>query len=314
MHSISDYRPATAELTTGEKPVPEIIERFGAWLELVRGNCASTVHIYCQEIAAALPVLGEDPSNYDAALIHSACRNRLENRSPSQIGQYITAMRMYLRFLVSEACVPASLVAAVPTVPRRCLTSLPRYISTDDVERAIASCAGTVNGVRDRAILLLLARLALRAGDIVALCLCDIDWDRSRVRVSGKFQRQAVLPLPQDVGEALYAYIATARPKVCENRIFLRSRRPYLGFSGPGAVTRIARKALDRAGVKTACTRGAHVFRHSRATELLRSGVRMDTIQWLLRHESTDTTMIYAKTDAVMMMEIAQPWIGGYQP
>ena len=119
-------------------------------------------------------------------------------------------MRMYLRFLVSEGGIAPALLAAVPTVPQWRLSTLPRYIPADDVERSIVSCDDGPAGVRDRAILLLLARLALRAGDIVGLRLGDIDWDRSVVHVSGKSRRETALPLPQDVGDALYAYITSA--------------------------------------------------------------------------------------------------------
>ncbi len=220
------------------------------------------------------------------------------------------SMRMYLRFLVSEGSVAAALVEVVPTVPQWRLSTLPRYIPAEDVERTIASCGDGFVGVRDRAILLLLARLALRAGDIAALRLGDIDWDRAEIRVPGKSRRHTALPLPQDAGDALYAYITTARPKVDEPQVFLCSRAPYRPFA-KSAVTAIARRALDRAGVATPATRGAHVFRHSQATNLLRSGASLDAIQLLLRHASPNTTMIYAKTDALMLGEIAQPWIGG---
>ena len=122
--------------------------------------------------------------------------------------------------------------------------------------------------------------------------------------------RKAVLPLPQHAGDALFAYIATARPKVNEAHVFLGSQAPYRPLTQT-AVTKIARRALDRAGVVTSASRGAHVFRHSQATNLLRSGASLDMIQSLLRHESSNTTMIYAKTDRVMLQEVAQPWIGG---
>ena len=164
--------------------------------------------------------------------------------------------------------------------------------------------------MRDRAILLLLARLALRAGDIVALRLSDIDWDRAEIHVSGKSRREAALPLPQDAGDALHAYIATVRPRVDEDKVFLRAQAPWRALADSSIVSSLVKRALDRAGVKTFASRGAHVFRHSQATALLRSGATLDVIQWLLRHRSPNTTMIYAKTDAVMLQEIAQPWMG----
>ncbi len=293
-----------------EKALPECVERFRSWLEQSRGIGEATICNHVRSVMTVLPALGVDPCVYGAELIRRVLSAQMENRSQDYVRQLTISMRMYLRFLVSEGSVAAALVEAVPTVPQWRLSTLPRYIPAEDVERTIASCGDGLVGVRDRAILLLLARLALRAGDIAALRLGDIDWDRAEIRVPGKSRRHTALPLPQDAGDALYAYITTARPKVDEPQVFLCSRAPYRPFA-KSAVTAIARRALDRAGVATPATRGAHVFRHSQATNLLRSGASLDAIQLLLRHASPNTTMIYAKTDALMLGEIAQPWIGG---
>ena len=220
---------------------------------------------------------------------------------------------MYLRFLASEDRVAATLVDAVPTVPRWRLSTLPRYILADDVERAIASCGDDPLGVRDRAILLLLARLALRAGDIVALRLGDIDWDRAEIRVSGKSRRHTALPLPQDAGDALYTYIVTVRPRVDEEKVFLCANAPCRPFTDSATVSAVAQRALDRAG-------GHHIRHPRRSCVPAQPGDRVAQIRCDARrrpvtasHESRNTTMIYAKTDAVMLQEIAQPWIGGIE-
>ncbi|MDE0029847.1 MAG: tyrosine-type recombinase/integrase [Deltaproteobacteria bacterium] len=299
-----------------EEELTEVLERFSAWLERHRGLRPKTIRQYTRLIAAVLPDLGDDPRVIDAALIRRVLFEQLEHRSASYAKRLTTAMRMYLRFLASEDSVTATLVEAVPTtVPQWRLSALPRYIPADDVERAIASCNDDPVGVRNRAILLLLARLALRAGDVVDLRLGDIDWEKAEIRVAGKSRRQTVLPLPQDVGDALHAYIATVRPTVDDEKVFLCANAPSRPFSGSHNVSYVARSALDRAGVPTLANRGrgAHVFRHSQATELLRSGATLDTIQSLLRHESRNSTAIYAKTDTVMLQEVAQPWIGGME-
>ena len=301
------------ESASEEKVLPEHLERFSVWLERNRDISPGSIRGHIRLIATALPALGDDPRAYDAALIRQVLFEAIEHRSRNCARKLTIAMRMYLRFLVSEGSIAAALIAAVPTVPRWRLSTLPRYIPADDVERTIASCRDDPVGIRDRAILLLLARLALRAGDIVALRLGDIDWDRAEIQIAGKSRWQTVLPLPQDAGDALYTYIATVRPRVDKEKVFLCARAPYGPFSCPSTVTSIARSALDRAGVTTFATRGAHVFRHSQATELLRSGATLDVIRSLLRHASPDTTMIYAKTDAVMLQEVAQPWIGGLE-
>ena len=296
-----------------QKPLPECLKRFSLWLERTRNISPASISKHIRQIAAVLPALGDDPRTYDAALIRRVLFEHIEHRSRNDARTLATAMRVYLRFQVSQGRIAAALVGAVPTVPRWRLSTLPRYISAEDVERSVASCGDDPVGVRDRAILLLLARLALRAGDIVALRLDAIDWDRAEIQVSGKSRRQTALPLPQDAGNALYTYITTVRPRVDHENVFLCATAPYRPFGDPSTVTSVARRALDRADVTTFATRGAHVFRHSQATELLRSGAALEVIRSLLRHASPDTTMIYAKTDVAMLQEIAQPWIGGIE-
>ena len=295
-----------------EKALPAILDRFSDWLECNRGIRVRTINSYARHIEEVLPELGDDPGRYDASLIRSVLLEQLEHRSPERARSLITSMRMYLRFLASEGVVAGTLMNAVPTIRRSRLSSLPRYIPAEDIERTIDSCGNHHAGIRDRAILLLLARLALRAGDVAALRVCDIDWDRAEIRVSGKSRKESALPLPQDVGDALRTYITKARPKAAnEDRVFLRAVAPHGSFSNASVVSKVVRRALDRAGINTVGGRGAHVFRHSRATELLRSGASLDAIQHLLRHESLNTTMIYAKTDVAMLLEVVQPWIGG---
>ena len=310
IHLVATGRVASMAPELPVKALPQRVERFRMWLKRDRGIGRTSIDRHLRLITELLPGLGDDPRAYDAGVIRRVLSEHMEHRSRHHAKRLAGSMRMYLRFLVAEDSVTASLIAAVPTVPQWRLCTLPRYIPAEDVERAFASCGDGSAGVRDRAILQLLARPALRAGDIYAMRLADIDWDGAALHVSGKGRRKAVLPLPQDAGDALYAYIATARPNVNEAHVFLGSQAPYRPLT-QSAVSKIARRALDRAGVVTSASRGAHVFRHSQATNLLRTGASLDMIQSLLRHESSDTTMIYAKTDMVMLQEVAQPWIGG---
>jgi site-specific recombinase XerD len=192
------------------------------------------------------------------------------------------------------------------------LATLPRYILNDDVERVIASCdLATPRGVRNRAVLLLLARLALRAGDVAGLHLEDIDWDKSLIRVAGKTRHAVALPLPQDAGDALLAYIERARPVVASTKIFIRTIAPFVPFTSSSPITIIVREALKRAGVDNPNLRGAHLLRHSAATNMLRKGATLDAVGTILRHRSADTTAIYAKVDTVMLGHVVQPWVGG---
>jgi integrase len=159
---------------------------------------------------------------------------------------------------------------------------------------------------------LLLARLGLRACEIVALELDDIDWDNARITIRGKGGRLAQMPLPTDVGEAIALYLRSGRPRCACRRVFLRNRAPLRGFAHSITVSSIVRRALIEAGVDSA-RKGAHLFRHTLATELLRQEVSLDEIGELLRHESPNTTALYAKVDLIALRSLALPWPGGAQ-
>ena len=283
---------------------------FLDWLRRHRGVAEQTVNNHRRFVSALLPDLGIDPQQYDAATVRDALLRRLETGSRSQARNLASSLRMYLRYLASAGDCPPGLVFAVPTIPDRPHTRLPRYVTGEDIERSIASCDVTTSiGLRDRAVLLLLARLALRAGDVVNLRLTDIDWNGATVRVAGKSRTRTRLPLPQKVGEALKDYILHARPRVAQEKVFLRSVAPrHRPLSGSGAVSSIARRALERAGVESAGPLGAHAFRHSTATSLLHGGAPVEVIGALLRHSTPKTTAIYAKVDVAMLHEVVQPW------
>jgi integrase len=165
-------------------------------------------------------------------------------------------------------------------------------------------------GRRDYAILLLLARLGLRAGEVVALNLEDVDWEAGQMTIRGKGGRSAQMPLPADVGEAIAAYLRDGRPHCLGRRIFIRAKAPLEGFASSVAICFIVMRALRRAGVDSA-RKGAHLFRHTLACDLLRQGCSLDEIGELLRHESPNTTAIYAKVDLAALHSLALPWPGG---
>nr|WP_249030764.1 tyrosine-type recombinase/integrase [Roseinatronobacter thiooxidans] len=195
----------------------------------------------------------------------------------------MTALRGYLRFLAaSDLCRPG-LEHAVPRIPQWRLSSLPRYLSPDQVERVVGSCdLQTTRGVRDRAILLLLARLGLRAGDILAMQLQDIDWRSGTLRVRGKGRSESLLPLPQDAGDAVLCYLNDARPAVDRDRMFLTATAPFRPFCGSPSISQIVSHALTRAGIEDPPSRGANLLRHSAATHLLRSGATLQSVGALL--------------------------------
>ena len=306
-------RGVIAQATSAPAPTSApIVERFASWMLRHRGVTSRTICRYRPALDVFVAALGEDPAAYDVTSIRTYVVGHLGRRSRSETRMAVTAIRAFLRFLVAEGRVAPGFGQCVPTVPQWRLSSLPRYLEAGDIERVVASCDLTTgHGLRDHAILLLLSRLGLRAGDIVAMALGHIDWRRGMLRVQGKGRREAVLPLPQDVGNAVLAYLERGRPRSDCDRVFLTVLAPTRPFASSSAVSEIVRFALARAGIGNPPTRGAHLLRHSAATAMLRAGSSLETIASVLRHRSPDTTTHYAKVDVTMLLEIAQPWPGG---
>ncbi len=222
----------------------------------------------------------------------------------------VTVRRAFLKFSVSQGQCAPSLMHAVPPTVRRRLSTVPRTIPAATIEEIVASCGMTTPvEVRDRAIILLLARMALRAGVIWQLRLSDVDWHSGRLRLRGKGRFELMMPLPQDAGDALLAYIEDSRPVVSADRVFLRAQAPFTPLRSSAEIAGIVSRVLNRGGFSGLPT-GAHVFRHSLASAWLRDGADLDQIGVALRHASRDTTAIYAKIDIGMLAGVAQPWPG----
>lgn len=231
--------------------------------------------------------------------------------SPVRAKLLVGALRSFFRHLQQCGEVSANLAACVPTVANWSFAALPRYLPVGAVQRVLQHCdRHTPAGKRNYAILLLLARLGLRACEVVAVNLEDLDWDSGRITVKGKGGASVPLPLPTDVGEALAAYLRSGRPLCSSRRVFIRDRAPLTGFANSIAVSTLVMRALKKAGVNSA-RKGAHVFRHTLATDLLRQGCSLDEIGELLRHQSPNTTAIYAKVDLAALHTLALPWPGG---
>ena len=222
------------------------------------------------------------------------------------------SLRAFLRYLHHRGLNPRALAGCVPSMRRWKLATLPSYIPATQVQKALDGCdRTTAMGRRDYAILLMLARLGLRADEVATLTLDDIDWRGSEMLVRAKGRQRARMLIPPDVGAAVVEYLRRGRPKSSCRRLFLRTFAPHVGFTSGSSITWIAKTALDRAGIEGSAHRGAHVFRHSLATELLRSGATLSEIGQLLRHESHDTTRIYAKVDIDALRPLSLPWPGG---
>ena len=288
-----------------------LTEEFVRWLLDHRGIGPTTVRHYREELAKWPRWLTRAKTDLlTAARIRALVLKRAQQQSIAMNRIMIAKLRMYLRFLDATTRCSPGLEGAVPSMPCWSLSSLPRYLPADQVERLICSCdTRTPRGARDRAVLLLLARLGLRAGDVADLCLQDIDWRAGRLKVCGKGRREVWLPLPQDAGEAILKYLKK-RPAVAIDHVFLCVQAPFRAINS-GVVASIVDHALSSARIENPPSRGATLLRHSAATSMLRGGATLDAVSAMLRHRSLDMTMHYAKVDLPMLERIAQPWPEG---
>lgn len=237
----------------------------------------------------------------EAARLHHAKRAKLMT----------TALRSLLQYARYRGLIKSDLRISVPTVANWSMASLPRALSSDELQRLLSCCERkSAVGRRNWAILLLLARLGLRAGEIVALALDDLDWATGELCIRSAGTRADHLPIPQDVGEALADYLCHARPACASRRVFVRIRAPHRGFATSAAISTLVMRALARAGLDPA-HKGAHLLRHTVATQMLRQGASLAEIGELLRHRNLQTTMIYAKVDLDLLRPLALPWPGG---
>jgi integrase/recombinase XerD len=287
--------------------VPSLVIRFCEWMRKQRGARDSTIAGYGHVLRKLVQELGSEPRHYTAQQLRAFLLKESRGFSHSKADKTATAMRMFVRFLVVCGECTEGLRYAIPRLAKWGQSSLPRYIEQEAVERILESCdASTPIRARDRAMLLLLARLGLRGSDVAGLRLHDLDWAKGRVRVNGKSQQSTWLPLPQDAGDAILHYLATARPKVLSDWVFLIDRAPFTRIL-PKQVSTAAERAIRRSGVATPSL-GAHVFRHSAATAWLRQGLSLQAIGSVLRHRDVDTTAIYAKVDIGLLQQIVMPW------
>lgn len=287
----------------------DVLQGYRRYLSVERRLVAGTVDYYvgvsrrfldfcaCQGVSDLAGVTADHLSGF----VLSECTRR-----PSGSARHVvTPLRALLRFGQLHGLTTAELAIAVPRVASRRGASLPRSLAQRDVTRLLASCdRRTKRGRRDYAMLLMLARLGLRAGELTALRLDDVDWRTGEIDIPGKGRRRERLPLPDDVGQALVAYLRRGRPETTDRRLFVRFSAPRTGLSS-GAVTAIVHAAGARAGIPVT---GAHQLRHTVAVELLHAGAPMSEISELLRHRRPATTAIYAKVDRDALRLLARPW------
>lgn len=300
-------------------PAQRLAEEFRLYLRQERRLAPATVFHY---LLFAERFLAQHFADGDVRLdrlraadvVHFVQREAARLHHPKRSKVMTTAVRSFLQYARYRGLIDIDLRSSVPTVASWSMASLPRGLSSDEVKCLLAACERhTALGRRNWAILLLLARLGLRAGEVVGLGFDDLDWEAGELRIratsGGNSDR---LPIPRDVGAALADYLRHSRPACSSRRVFIRTRAPHRGFASSVAICSIVRRALERAGLDPA-HKGAHLLRHSVATQMLRQGASLAEIGELLRHRSQQSTMIYAKVDLDLLRPLALPWPGGAQ-
>lgn len=298
----------TTEPVSEESAVPVLVTAFCDWFRTHRGVKEPTLRHYARGATDLLRTMGENVGQWKAQALRSFLLERANQCGTSTTQALITSLRAFLRFLKFRGDFREDLALAIPTVAHWRLARLPRCLSAEEVTRLIAACNGTGPGqLRDRAILLMLVRLGLRSGDVARLRLTDIDWNSGTLQVTGKGRYQVRLPLPQDVGDALLRYLECRPANMDTDHVFVRSIAPCRPFASGDGVSSVVKHALKRANID-APAKGAHLLRHTAATEMLRNGVPLDQAGLVLRHRSIDMTAYYAKADVALLKKIAQPW------
>ena len=307
--------PLAAPTPQSSNPFAPIERRYERFLVNERGLSRATVENYLPIIHAFLAERfatgAVAPERLSVRDVNRFIVRQSQRLSRSRAKLLVTALRSFLRHLHQRGDIPTDLASALLPVVSWRLSGVAKSLAPEQVEAVLDSCdPRTAAGRRDRAILLLLARLGLRAGEVAAMTLDDLDWGSGVVSVSGKGQRRETLPLPREVGEALVAYLRDARPQCPTRRVFVRIHAPHVGFAGPAAITNVVHRALSRAGIDPPF-KGAHLLRHSLATAMLHHGASLEEIGQILRHAAPETTQIYAKTDLAALRALAPPWPGG---
>lgn len=304
---------AATETAATPTHIDRLVGDYLEYLQQERGLAATTVRRYgCTArvfLTHHLNAKTARLSNLTAReIICFVQHDSAKSRGSPRDRKMTTALRSFLRYARYRGHIKLDLAAAVPQVASWSMASIPKSIAPDVARRVLASCdrRRTV-GRRDYAMLLLLARLGLRAGEVASLTLDDIDWRAGTLTVHGKGDQESPLPLLAPVGEAIAAYLRRGRPRCKSRRVFLRMHAPIRGFKTEKPVSTAVGRALTRAGIDSP-HRGAHQFRHALATHMLRRGRSLAEISEILRHKDPDTTRIYAKVDLRSLRTLAPPW------
>jgi integrase/recombinase XerD len=291
-------------------PTDVLLSRFERYLLGERGLAAGTVAVYLACVRRFVEGLAPDRgiAGLVAGDVTAAVLRESEIVSVSATQSFVSGVRWFLRFCFIEGLVESDLSRAALLVRGRSSSPLPRGISTADA-RALLDCCDRRQalGRRDYAIIITLLRLGLRRGEVAGLRLDEIDWRAGELVVRGKGAREERLPLPADVGEAIASYLRRGRPRSSRREVFLRARAPYEPIAS-GTVASTVRRGCRRAGISEV---GSHRLRHTAACEMVKANVPLVRIGQVLRHQSLQTTAIYARVDVERLRLLAAPWPGG---
>ena len=300
----------TPRPTVASSSIDRFVGDYAQYLAGERGLTASTIRRYTDFAREFVAVRRDGPQceRLRPADITGFVLREARRCSIGHCKHQVCALRSMLRYLYATGRIRRDLTGCVPAIAGWRLAWLPKALEPEQVQRVLRSTdARSPVGRRDAAIVRLLLRLGLRAGDVATLTLDDLDWRAGVLSLRGKGRRESRLPLPQDVGRALASYLRDGRPPTSSRRVFLRSRAPH-GALGSGGVIAAVRQVLRRAGVDRG---GSHLLRHTAATQMLRHGASLPEIGHVLRHRHVDTTAIYAKVDLASLRTLAQRWPGG---
>jgi len=297
-----------------DSPVSGLLRRYESYLRKDRGLAENSVHVYVPLVrdflASQITANGSfEPHSWDTLSIRDFILRHTRKRSAEYVRLLATALRSFFRFLFMSGFLVRELARSVPRVCKYRGAVPPAFLAPEEIRRVLAATdRSTPTGRRDYAILLLLARLGLRAGEIVTLELRDIGWRKGEILIRGKGRVIDQLPLLRDVGQALALYLQKDRGVSSSRLIFLRRLAPRTGLAGPAAVGHIVRAALTRAGIRRSGRGAAHLFRHGLATRMIRHGASITEIAEVLRHRSQITTAAYSQVAFEALRGVAQPW------
>jgi len=311
-HGLIRKQRSTVKATARDR----LLQCYADFLRDEKGLAELSLRVYLPVAASLLEYLhaqhGADVvRRLNATIIRSFLFKRAKGRSSEYVRLLAISLRSFVRFLHLRGKIGGDLTTAVPTVRKWSQTGVPKKLTPDEVERVLAvPDRKTATGRRDYAILLLLARLGLRAGEVITLQTSDLYWRSGEILIRGKGSRRDVLPLPHQTGAAIARYLRLDRGARPTQRVFLRANAPRVPLTGPASIGHIVRRCLAQAGIERPQHIAAHLFRHTLASRMLQQGAKLRDIAEVLRHRAYSSTEIYAKIDLSSLDEVVRPWPG----